>query len=322
MRTIVLLIALTVTSGCASRYLYYPDHRVYQTPQEKGLRFEAVDFSSSDGTALSGWFVPATRKAIGTIIHFHGNAQNMTAHFSFVDWLPAEGFNIFIFDYRGYGRSGGTPQRQGLHDDCIAAIAYVQQRPDVDPDALLIFGQSLGGAHALAVLGEKRYNGVQAVAIDSAFYSYRAIVRDKIGEMPIAWIAKWPLSFLVINNRYSPGAVVQKISPTPLLLIHGTADQVIPYRHAQALFKKAREPKELWTIEGGAHTDALTTHGDIYRKRLAEFFTSAVQNSRTSHELEAKRDEPRRELWVHPDTAAENTYLGINLSVTAGGGAT
>jgi uncharacterized protein len=190
MQKIALLVLLMLSSGCASRFLYYPDHKVYQTPQQKGLKFEEVNFTSSDGTALTGWFVPATGKAIGTVIHFHGNAQNMTAHFSFVDWLPFEGFNVFTFDYRGYGRSGGTPQRQGVYDDCVAAITYVQKRPDVDRNSLLIFGQSLGGANALAVLGEKRFDGIKAVAIDSTFYSYRSIVRDKIGEMPIIWMVK------------------------------------------------------------------------------------------------------------------------------------
>jgi fermentation-respiration switch protein FrsA (DUF1100 family) len=283
MRKIVLLLLLMLSSGCASRFLYYPDHRVYQTPQQIGLKFEEVNFASSDGTKLTGWFIPAIGKAIGTIIHFHGNAQNMTAHFSFVDWLPAEGFNVFTFDYRGYGRSAGTPDRQGVYDDCVAAIKYVQTRPDVDPNSLLILGQSLGGANALAVLGENDFKGVRAVAIDSTFYSYRSIVRDKIAEMPILWLAKWPLSFLVIGNGHSPGLVVQNIAPIPLLLVHGTSDQVIPYHHAQELLEKAREPKQLWTIEGANHTEAFTLYGDFYRKRLVQFFTAAVQNGTKSN---------------------------------------
>ena len=278
MRRIALLVLLMLSSGCASRFLYYPDHKVYQTPQQKGLKFEEVNFTSSDGTPLTGWFVPATWKAIGTVIHFHGNAQNMTSHFSFVDWLPAEGFNVFTFDYRGYGRSGGTPERQGIYDDCVAAITYVQKRPDVDPNSLFVLGQSLGGANALAVLGENHFDGIRAVAIDSSFYSYRTIVRDIIGEMPILWITKWPLSFLVISNRHSPGTTVQNIAPVPLLLIHGTADQVVPYHHAQYLFEKAHDPKQLWTIEGGDHTEAFTTYGAIYREQLLHFFTTALQD--------------------------------------------
>lgn len=278
MKTIALLAMAILSSGCASRYLYYPDSRVYQTPAQRGLRYEEVAFASADGTPLTGWFVPAAGEAIGTVIHFHGNAQNMTAHFSYVDWLPAQGFNLFAFDYRGYGRSGGTPQRDGIFADCLAAVETVRARRDIDPDALVIFGQSLGGANALAVLGERKVEGVKAVAIDSAFYSYRAIVRDKIAQMPLLWIAKWPLSFLVVSNRHSPGAAVRAIAPTPLLLVHGTADRVVPYHHAQDLFRQAREPKELWTLEGAGHTAAFAAGGDAYRKRLVQFFTAAIQH--------------------------------------------
>lgn len=192
MRKITVLILLALSSGCASRFLYYPDHRICQTPQQHGLKYEEITFSSSDGTPLTGWFVPATRKATGTVIHFHGNAQNITAQ----------------------------------------------------------------------------------------FYSYRTIVRDKIGEMPVVWIAKWPLSFLVIDNRRSPGAVIQNISPIPLLLVHGTSDHVVPYRHAQALFNKANEPKQLWTIIGADRTEAFASAGVCYRKRLVEFFAKAVQSGR------------------------------------------
>ena len=279
-KTILLLILLACSSGCASRHLYYPDKNIYQTPAQKGLSFEEVSFISRDGTALTGWFVPARGDAIGTVIHFHGNAQNMTAHFSFVDWLPPDGFNLFTFDYRGYGKSGGTAQRQGIYEDCVAAISYVRERPDIDPDTLLVFGQSLGGANALAVLGEKRFAGVKAVAIESTFYSYRSIVRDTIGNVPVLRWVKWPLSFLVIGNSHSPGAVVQNISPTPLLLIHGSSDRVIPYYHALDLFEKAEEPKQLWTVEGGDHIEAFSVHGESYRRRLAQFFSAALQGEK------------------------------------------
>jgi fermentation-respiration switch protein FrsA (DUF1100 family) len=197
----------------------------------------------------------------------------MSAHFAYVNWLPAEGYNVFTFDYRGYGRSGGKPQREGIYNDCIAALRYIQTRVDVDPERLLVLGQSLGGANALAVLGRNHFPGIKAVAIDSTFYSYRSIVRDKIGEIPLLWIAKWPLSFLVINNRYSPGPVVNNLA-APVVLIHGTADRVIPYHHSQKLFEKALAPKELWTITNGGHTDALIDHGTLYRKRLIDFFNN------------------------------------------------
>ena len=276
----VQLLGVTIAlagTGCAGRFFYYPDHRVYQTPDQSGLRYEEVSFTSRDGTPLTGWFVPAVKKPIGTVIHFHGNAQNMTAHFSYVDWLPAEGFQVFTFDYRGYGRSGGAPTRRGLYEDCLSALDYIKSRPDVDTSRLVVLGQSLGGANALYALGKNPQAGVKAVAIDSTFYSYQSITRDVIAGIPLLRWLRWPLSLMVIGNDHSPGPVINQISPTPLLLIHGTADRVIPYRHAEALFAAAREPKQLWTIENGQHTDALVTHGDLYRRRLLDFYREALE---------------------------------------------
>ena len=108
-----------------------------------------------------GWWVPAVGDAQGTVIHFHGKGRNMTAHIGFVHWLAKEGFNLFVFDYRGYGQSAGRPQHRGVYQDGVAAIRYVQSRTDVDPDRIVILGQSLGGGGAIAVMGHEDFPGVR-----------------------------------------------------------------------------------------------------------------------------------------------------------------
>jgi len=260
--------ALCGCTGCVSGLFYYPDRTTYQTPARHGLRYEEVWFGS--GNRLNGWFVPAVTEPSGTVVHFHGNAQNMTSHFDYVRWLPREGFSLFVFDYRGYGRSPGKPERSGIVEDCVAAIEYVRARPGVDPDRLLILGQSLGGAMALAALASRGTEGVRAIVIDSTFYSYRAIVRDKISQMPILSLLKWPLSLVLIGNSHSPAHTIGRVAPVPLLLIHGTHDRVIPCRHGERLFERARDPKQLWLVNGGAHTDALLRRA--CRRVVVEFF--------------------------------------------------
>lgn len=229
---------------------------------------------------LSGWYIHAVGTPRGTVIHFHGNAQNMTAHLGFVYWLPAEGFNLFVFDYRGYGRSKGKPDRQGVFDDSVAALEYVASRKDVDRSRLLVFGQSLGGANAIAAVGATRFPGIRAVAVESAFSSYRMIVREKLGQMPVLSLLKGPLSQLLIGDDHSPDKAVANIAPVPLLVIHGTADPVVPYSHGKRLFALAREPKHLWTIEGGDHTAAFAAPSSPYRERLVKFFGAAIQAGR------------------------------------------
>lgn len=270
------LLLMICCQGCVNSMFYYPDQTVYDTPDRHGLKYEEVSFTSRDGTRLSGWFVPAVGTSKGTVVHFHGNAQNMTSHFSFVSWLPAAGFNLFVFDYRGYGTSAGKPDRRGLYEDSLAALDYIDGRPGIDHDRLLVLGQSLGGANAIVALGSSPRKGVRAVAIDSTFASYRDIVRDKIGEMPLlSWLRR-PLSYLVIGDSLSPAGYIARIAPTPLLLIHGTDDAVIPYHHGKRLFELAGEPKQFWRLEGGEHTSAFMDPASSYRQGLIEFFNKAL----------------------------------------------
>lgn len=255
----------TTTHAGLDNVFYHPDHREYTTPSADGYTFEEIQFTSQDGTQLSGWFIPAQTNALGTIIHFHGNAQNMSAHYSFVSWLPANGFNLFVFDYRGYGKSEGTLSRKGVYNDSVAAIKYIKTRTDINQNKLILFGQSLGGANVLAVSGDHQFAGVIGVVSDSAFASYKRVALDHTTLLK-------PLAALLIRDRYSPKDRVKNIAPVPLLLIHGTDDQVVPYKHAQILFKNAQKPKNLWTIRGGTHTQALGPYrAEIAPKLLEQF---------------------------------------------------
>lgn len=276
-RLFTALATLLMFTGCAGKLFYYPTREIYQTPARKGLTCEEVTFRSSDGTELSGWFLPAKGDARGTVIHFHGNAQNMTAHLSFVDWLPAEGFNVFVFDYRGYGRSAGEPDREGVYNDCLAAIQYVCRRRDVDRDKLILLGQSLGAANAIAVLGENKFSGIRAIAVDSPFYSYTSIARDKIADMSFLWLFKWPLCFIATGNSHSPAASIGNIAPVPLLIMHGTRDEVIPFHHSEWLYERARQPKVFLKVEGGTHTSGLISPAQPYRGILVDFFKNALE---------------------------------------------
>lgn len=272
-RIIALLFAIPL-AACISSPFYYPTKTVYGTPADEGMRYEPVTFSSDDGTRLSGWFIPASgtvdpRQAKGTVIHFHGNAQNMSAHWSFIAWLPQRGFNVFVFDYRGYGQSDGSPEPRGVFQDSNAALDYVRQRPDVDPTRLLVLGQSLGGTNAIAAVGAGNRDGIKAVAIEATFYSYSTIAHDK-----------FPGAGWLVDDTYSADRHIGRIAPIPFLLLHGTADSVIPFHHAEMLLAKASAPKNLVTIEGGGHIEALTPRfGDTYRDSITRFFEAALRET-------------------------------------------
>lgn len=272
-RGALVALPMLLIGGCVESLFYHPDRVRYETPAALGLRYEPVVFRSSDGTALSGWFMPATgradpRQAKGTVIHLHGNAQNMSAHWRFVAWLPAQDYNVFVFDYRGYGESEGSPEARGLLADSRSAIAYVRTRPDVDPARLLVFGQSLGGANAIAAVGSGEREGVRAVAIESTFYSYSSIASDVLAG-----------GGMLVRDTYAPSKYIADVAPIPLLFIHGTADRVIPMAHSQRLHADAREPKRLVEVEGAGHLEVMSAprFGSRYQRVLTEFFESALR---------------------------------------------
>jgi len=270
-KNISLLLLPLILCGCLQDVFYQPDNVLYSTPKDVGLAYEPVSFQSKDGTRLTGWFIPAVgysdpRKAKGTVIHFHGNAQNMTAHWSFVQWLPERGYNVFLFDYRGYGASEGKPAPKGVFEDSNSAVDYVRTRPDVNPNRLLLLGQSLGGASAIDVLGSGNRRGIKAIVVESTFFSFSSIANDKVSS-----------AGSLMDDAYSPERYIDKLSPTPFLLIHGTADPVISYRHALRLIEKAHEPKQLITINGGSHIEAFTARfGTIYMDVVSQFFDKTL----------------------------------------------
>jgi uncharacterized protein len=266
-----LLLLTLALAGCISSLFYHPDRVLYATPDRMGLKFDSVVFASKDGTKLTGWFIPATgyqnpKQAKGTVIHFHGNAQNMSAHWEFVSWLPQRGFNVFVFDYRGYGASDGSPEPKGVFEDSVSALDYLRSRGDVDPQRLIVFGQSLGGSNAIAAVGLGNRSGVKAIAIEATFYSYPSIANDKI-----------PGAGVLVDNTYGADNYISALAPIPLLLMHGTADPVIPIAHSLRLLEKANEPKTMITIEGGGHIEALTQRfGAKYQDALLAFFDASL----------------------------------------------
>ncbi|MDP7396670.1 MAG: alpha/beta hydrolase [Lentisphaeria bacterium] len=268
MRSLIILSLVGLAAGCSTtvnKAFYQPTSKVYRTPDKDDLDYEDVAFASADGTVLTGWFIPATYEPRGTVIHFHGNARNMTSHYRYVGWIADEGFNVFVFDYRGYGRSAGTPGRKGVYEDCVAAVRYLQQRDDVDPEKIIVIGQGLGGANAIAVVGRENFDGILGIVAEAPFAASGEIVTDRLAA------ASGSPGKAAGSDAYSAAAVVDQLG-VPLIVIHGTADRVVPYRHGKRLFDKAKEPKQIWTIKGGRHCDGMTIYHEKVRPRLLRIF--------------------------------------------------
>lgn len=255
-RRLSALIATLCLAGCTSLF-FHPQPSHVRTPAQIGLQYEDITLSAADGVRLHAWFLPAQTPPRGTILFLHGNAENISTHIGSVYWLPERGFNVLLLDYRGYGRSEGHPELRGMVADVEAAMNTLLTRSDVDASRIVVFGQSLGGAIALHYVAHSKHRKyIRALVIDSAFASYRGITREKMASLWFAWPFQW-LPWLTVTGQYDPADAVARISPIPLLVIHGGRDTIVPATHAETLYARAREPKELWMVPAGGHIDAF-----------------------------------------------------------------
>ncbi|MDZ3836439.1 MAG: alpha/beta hydrolase [Rhodospirillales bacterium] len=259
--------------GCTS-LLFYPTREHVLTPEVIGLDYRDVEFHAADGVRLHGWFLPANDEARGTVLFVHGNAENISTHIASVAWLPSQGYNVFLFDYRGFGASAGETDLDGLHRDTMAAIDQTFQLDGVDPNRIAVFGQSLGGSVAISSLVRSpRRTQVRGLIVEGAFSSYRRIAREKLAEFEPTWLLQVPLSF-TIDNRYHPEEDIAGISPVPILVVHGAEDRIVAPSHAEDLFEAARPPKALWLIEGASHIQAFQMTET--RERLLNYLGNCV----------------------------------------------
>ncbi|HAH08166.1 MAG TPA: alpha/beta hydrolase [Elusimicrobia bacterium] len=266
------LLLLAPLLGC-TRLFFQPDRWLHHAPQVLKVRFEPVRFASADGTMLSGYWFPSTGTALGTVVHFHGNGQNVTSHYTLSYWLAAEGFNVFAFDYRGYGDSEGVPGMKGAVQDGAAALRWASEKPGVDAAKLAVFGQSLGAALGLAAIQESGLP-VRAVVLEGSFLTYRSIGRAVLRKNVITWPFQW-LPYLVVTGRRTPAEMVRRLPPCRLLFVHGEDDEIVPLSEGQRLFALAPEPKSFLRTPGG-HLDAFSTYRSMYGAKLTAFLKEAM----------------------------------------------
>jgi len=266
-----LLILLALFSQGCSSFLYYPSGKLFYPPEKVGQHPDDMWFKSLDGTKLNGWYFhnKAEKPPKAVFVFFHGNAENMSSHYLNLLWVLDKQYDFLIFDYRGYGRSAEEPDPEGTVKDGIAALKWVQDKNPGVP--LIVFGQSLGGAISLRAYEDSKADlpQVKLVIADSTFSSYKMAARSILRKHWFSWILQ-PLTYITLSDKYAPEDKLSDISPTPLLVIHGTDDQSIDYELGQRIFSLAKDPKEFWTVPGGHHTDAFWAHGDVFKKKLLE----------------------------------------------------
>jgi len=262
--------------GCQNSIIYHPvkyPEGLWDT-SNMPLPVQDVWFEAKDGVKLHGWYIPR-EGAVATILFFHGNAGNITHRLENVFFLHHLQLNVFIFDYRGYGRSEGDPDEEDIYLDCQAAYDTVLAQPGVMADSLFIFGRSLGGPFASYTATR---NPAAGLILESTFTNAVDMADRMLSILP---------GWLVSSEFDTVGRVSQlKI---PKLFIHGTRDNLIPFTLGRELYKAAAEPKEFYQVVGAGHNNTFQIGGKDYFDKIKEFVTRTVADQATAEQKTAKQ---------------------------------
>ena len=241
-------------------FVFFPVRTLPATPGDTNVTFEDVFFLSSNQYWIHGWFIPGTSKY--TLLWFHGNGGNIGHRTEEILMMHNSlGVNIFIFDYRGYGRSEGKPSEQGVYQDAKAAIKYIQNRLEVDSSRIIYFGRSLGAAIAIHSASTHPPSGMILVA---PFTSLSDIAALTFPHLPLKWLTR---------NRYNTISKIKELH-TPLLIMHGDLDDVIPLTHSNRIFDAANQPKTLKVLVGAGHNDTHSIDPYNYWNILNDFINT------------------------------------------------
>jgi fermentation-respiration switch protein FrsA (DUF1100 family) len=238
-------------SAIETRMLFFPTRASedWLAPEEVGLHAEDVELRGLGGVRLHAWWCPGRPaidpKAEGALLYCHGNAGNLShrAH-PILEIHRMLGLPVFIFDYPGYGRSEGRPSEKGCYAAAHAACDWLAREKGVDASRLILFGESLGGGMAVELATRAHY---RAAVLCRTFTSIPDMAQVQFPYLPLRWL---------VRNRFDNLAKIDRCS-TPMFIAHGDCDSLIPYRQAQRLFEKAREPKRFFHMAGCDHVDPL-----------------------------------------------------------------
>jgi len=253
--------------------IFFPLRSLSATPADWSLEYEEVSLQTADGVSLHGWYLPHSGSD-RALLFFHGNAGNISHRGESLTIFHRLGFNILIFDYRGYGQSGGSPTEDGLHADAVAAWRFLREIKGFDAEEITLFGRSLGGAVATRLAAEAK---PAALILESTFSSAKDVAAEVFPLMS---------KFTFLRFDFNTAARVKSVT-SPVLVLHSPDDEIIPFSLGERIYRAANEPKAMLRLQGD-HNRGFLQSQPGYERGINEFLISHVNDagkSETGHEF-------------------------------------
>ncbi|MCF8043314.1 MAG: alpha/beta hydrolase [Desulfarculaceae bacterium] len=257
-------LSLLGCDGFIDRQIFFPEKDYYAQPGDFGLSAQDVWLDAGDGVRLHGWYIPAPGAA-DVVLFCHGNAGNISHRLENLALMHRAGMAVFIFDYRGYGQSQGKPSEQGMYLDAEAAWRWAQGQAQSQGGQVVIFGRSLGGVAATYLASRQRPAGL---ILESTFTNLGAMAKS---FFPLPGLEGW------LKGRFNSLGRAPRVS-CPVLMLHGDADDIVPYRLGRELFEALPQPKRFITLRGAGHNDTYVVGGTAYFSRLEKFVNNPLES--------------------------------------------
>lgn len=282
MKRLPILILFFIFSGCSHLFLQPSKNDFTAHWKERSEYIQDGYFPSKNGSKLHYWLMGwKNQKPKAVVLQFHGNAENMTSHGMSLGWLTHHNLQVIAFDYQGYGKSEGEKSVTHALEDCFAAIQMATEHAKKLNAPLVLYGQSLGGSLLLKTLKDHpQMWSPQLVVIESSFYSYPMIAREKLANFFLTWPLQW-MSYLLIPSSYNPGGEdLKNIAHMSFLFLYSEDDPIVPIHHGKMLYDEIpSKDKTFWSYPESAHIAYAYVNKGANKIKLLDYINSKVKLS-------------------------------------------